>query len=147
MRLMTMSNPATIDITTSETLSIRQESDVIQLTNHIRHQAVRLGMSALNQTKLSTAASELARNTLMHGGGGTVQLEQISQGSQAGMRLHFVDDGPGIADIDLAMQSGYTTAGGMGLGLPGAKRLSDEFQLTSSPGHGTRVMIVKWTND
>jgi serine/threonine-protein kinase RsbT len=142
-----MSNPTTIDVTDSETLTIRQESDVILLTNHIRHQALRLGMSALNQTKLSTAASELARNILMHGGGGSVEFEQISRGLQTGIRLHFVDDGPGIADIELAMQSGYTTGTGMGLGLPGAKRLADEFQLTSNPGEGTRVMIVKWTND
>jgi serine/threonine-protein kinase RsbT len=142
-----MSNPATIEVTVSETLSIRQEGDVILLTNHIRQQAVQLGMSALFQTKLSTAASELARNMLMHGGGGNVQLEQICRGEQTGIRLYFDDDGPGIADVDLAMQSGYTTGAGMGLGLPGAKRLADEFQLTSNPGEGTRVMIVKWTND
>ncbi|WP_080237008.1 anti-sigma regulatory factor [Spirosoma rigui] len=142
-----MSSQPTIDVTTSETLSIRQESDVIQLTNHIRQQVLLLGMSALNQTKLSTAASELARNMLIHGGGGTVQLEQISRGEQTGMRLYFADDGPGIADIERAMQSGYTTGTGMGLGLPGAKRLSDEFQLISKPGEGTRVTIIKWTND
>lgn len=142
-----MSSQPTIDVTTSETLSIRQESDVIQLTNHIRQQVLLLGMSALNQTKLSTAASELARNMLIHGGGGTVQLEQISRGEQTGMRLYFADDGPGIADIERAMQSGYTTGTGMGLGLPGAKRLSDEFQLISKPGEGTRVTVIKWTND
>ena len=142
-----MSNPATIDTTATETLAVRQESDVIQLTNHIRQQSARVGMNTLNQTKLSTAASELARNMLVHGGGGEVQLECIRSGVKTGMRLTFVDKGPGIADTEKAMKSGYSTGSGMGLGLPGAKRLTDAFTLTSVVGEGTTVTILKWAND
>lgn len=146
MRSATMSNQPTIDVTASEILWIRQQSDVIQLTNRIRQQALLIRMSVLNQTKLSTAASELARNVLLHGGGGTAQLECIQQGLQTGIRLTFTDKGPGIANIDQALQSGYSTGGGMGLGLPGAKQLSDEFRLTSTMGEGTTVTILKWAN-
>lgn len=142
-----MLNPATIDVTTSETLSVRQESDVILLTNQIRQQAVRIGMSLLKQTKISTAASELARNMLVYGGGGTVQLEGVRRSSQIGIRLTFNDKGPGIASIDQAMQVGYSTGTGLGLGLPGAKQLADEFRLISVPGEGTTVTILKWAND
>ena len=117
---------------------------MIQLTNHLRQQAAEVGMSALNQTKLSTAASELARNMLVHGGGGNVQLERVQSGLKTGIRLLFIDQGPGIADIGQAMKRGYTTGGGLGLGLPGAKRLADEFSLTSTAQDGTTVVIVKW---
>lgn len=137
----------TIDVTASEVLTIRQESDVIQLTNRIRHQALLIGMNVLNQTKLSTAASELARNVLTHGGGGSVQFEQVRQGAQIGIRLIFTDRGPGIADIGQALQPGYTTGTGMGLGLSGAKQLADAFYLTSVVGEGTTVTILKWAND
>ena len=142
-----MPNPTTIDVTASETLSIRQESDVILLTNQIRQQAVRIGMSILKQTKISTAASELARNMLVYGGGGTVQLEGVRRGLRIGIRLTFNDKGPGIASIDQAMQVGYSTGTGLGLGLPGAKKLADEFRLISAPGEGTTVTILKWAND
>ncbi|MBC3787618.1 anti-sigma regulatory factor [Spirosoma utsteinense] len=142
-----MTNPAMIDVEASETLAVRQESDVIQLTSYIRQQVVLMGMSTLNQTKLSTASSELARNMLIHGGGGTVQVEQISMKSKKGIRLIFTDNGPGIADIEQAMQSGYSTGSGMGLGLPGARQLADEFQLTSAVEEGTTVTILKWAND
>ena len=146
MRSATMPQP-TIDVTASEVLTIRQQSDVIQLTNRIRQQALQIGMSVLNQTKLSTAASELARNVLTHGGGGHVQFEQIRRRSQIGIRLIFTDRGPGIADVDQALQPGYTTGAGMGLGLPGAKQLADAFHLTSTVGEGTTVTILKWAND
>lgn len=142
-----MPSPATIEVAATETLVVRRESDVILLTNHIRQQALRMGMSTLDQTKLSTAASELARNMLIHGGGGSAQLETVSRGLHTGIRLTFTDRGPGIADIDLAMQSGYSTGGGMGLGLPGAKRLTDEFQIDSVVGEGTTVTILLWAND
>lgn len=141
-----MPSQPTIDVTGSETLSIRQQSDVIQLTNRIRQQALLIRMSTLNQTKLSTAASELARNVLLHGGGGNVQFEQIRRGSQTGIRLIFTDQGPGIADLNQALQPGYSTGTGMGLGLPGAKRLADAFHLTSTVGEGTTVIILKWAN-
>ncbi|GAB3642978.1 ATP-binding protein [Spirosoma arcticum] len=141
-----MPNQPTIDVTASEDLPIRQQSDVIQLTNRIRQQALLIRMSVLNQTKLSTAASELARNVLLHGGGGMAQLESIRQGLKNGIRLTFTDKGPGITDVDQALQSGYSTGGGMGLGLPGAKRLSDAFCLTSTVGEGTTVTILKWAN-
>ena len=141
-----MSNQPTIDVTGSETLSIRQQSDVIQLTSRIRQQALLIRMSTLNQTKLSTAASELARNVLLHGGGGSVQLEQIRRASQTGIRLIFTDRGPGIADLNQALQPGYSTGTGMGLGLSGAKQLADAFHLTSTVGEGTTVTILKWAN-
>ena len=139
-----MPNQPTTEVTASEILSIRQQSDVIQLTNHIRQQALLIGMNTLNHTKLSTAASELARNMLTHGGGGTVQLENIRQGEQTGIRLTFADKGPGIADIEQALQPGYSTGGSMGLGLPGAKQLADEFRVNSTAGEGTTVIILKW---
>lgn len=144
MRSATMPNRATIDVTAGETLAIRQQSDVIQLTNHIRRQASAIGMSVLNQTKLSTAASELARDVLVHGGGGQAQLERVLQGHKIGIRLLFIDRGPGIADVDQAMQPGYSTGSGLGLGLPGANRLADAFHLTSVVGEGTTVTILKW---
>lgn len=139
-----MPNQATIEVTVRETLTIRQQSDVIQFTNHLRRQASAIGMSALNQTKLSTAASELARNVLVHGGGGQVQLERIRQDRKIGIRLLFTDRGPGIADVGRAMESGYSTGSGLGLGLPGARQLTDAFHLTSVVGEGTTVTILKW---
>lgn len=139
--------PPTIEVLTSEVLAILEGSHVIQLTSQIRQQASGRGMSFLNQTKLSTAASELARNILVHGGGGKVQLECIRNNSKIGIRLIFTDRGPGIANTEQAMQSGFSTGMGMGLGLPGAKQLADEFYLTSVVGEGTTVTILKWVND
>ena len=110
----------------------------------VREQAIGLGFSLVDQTKLVTAASELARNILNYGGGGEVSFELLSQGARKGLRLTFVDQGPGIADIELAMKDGYTTGGGMGLGLGGAKRLSNEFSIESRPGEGTRITIARW---
>ena len=103
-----------------------------------------LGFSLVDQTKVVTAASELGRNTLNHGGGGTMLLESLDEGVRRGLRLTFEDKGKGIADIELALKEGYTTGNGLGLGLPGSKRLVNEFDLVSRPGEGTRVSVTKW---
>ena len=110
----------------------------------VREQAVAQGFTLVDQTKIITAASELARNTLIYGGGGEVAVEPVVNGLRKGLRLTFSDRGPGIPDIELAMKDGYTTGGGMGLGLGGAKRLSSEFKIESQPGAGTRVAITRW---
>jgi len=110
----------------------------------VRQRAVELGFNLVDQTKIVTAASELARNTLQYGGGGTLRIEEIIEGPRRGLRLVFEDDGPGIANLELAMKDGYTTGNGLGLGLSGAKRLSNEFDIHSRPGEGTRVTIVRW---
>jgi serine/threonine-protein kinase RsbT len=128
----------------SETLSIR-ETDKVALVRHVvRDWAIELGFSLIDQTKIVTAASELARNTVVHGKGGNVHLEVLEQNGRRGLRLTFQDQGPGIADVDMALQDGYTTGGGLGLGLGGAKRLSSEFEIYSRPGEGTRVAITRW---
>ena len=109
-----------------------------------RELAVALGFRLVDQTKIVTAASELARNTLVHGGGGAVLLEVVHDGARRGLRLTFTDKGPGIADVARALADGYTTGSGLGLGLGGAKRLSNEFEISSVPGQGTRVRIARW---
>lgn len=124
----------------SETLPIRASADVIGVRQATRAQAVALGFSLVEQTKMVTAASELARNTLDHGGGGTVRLEALSENSRKGLRLTFEDQGPGIANIEAALTDGYTTGGGLG----GARRLVSEFEITSQVGEGTRVVITRW---
>ena len=128
----------------SETFSIRTAEDVVTVRQAVRSQAVALGFGLIDQTKIVTASSELARNTLDHGGGGTAVVERVQNNSRMGLRLTFEDSGPGIEDIALAMTDGYTSGKGMGLGLGGAKRLSNEFEIVSKPGQGTRVSIVKW---
>jgi serine/threonine-protein kinase RsbT len=110
----------------------------------VRKKAVSLGFGLVDQTKVVTASSELARNTLDHGGGGTAHLEILENDRRSGIRLIFEDQGPGIADIERALTDAYTSGGGMGLGLGGSKRLSHEFEITSQPGAGTRVSIVRW---
>jgi serine/threonine-protein kinase RsbT len=110
----------------------------------VREQAIELGFGLVDQTKLVTAASELARNTVLYGGGGEVQLETLNEGGRKGLCLTFVDQGPGIADIELALKDGYTSGSGLGLGLGGAKRLSNEFHIASQVGAGTRVTIKRW---
>ena len=110
----------------------------------VRTRAVELGFSLVDQTKLVTAASELARNTLQYGGGGVMHIEQLTDGPRRGVRLVFEDQGPGIPDITVAMRDGYTSGGGLGLGLGGAKRLANEFSIESTPGVGTKVMIARW---
>lgn len=128
----------------SDTRSIQVPEDVVAVRQAVRQRAVELGFNLVDQTKLVTAASELARNTLQYGGGGTVSIEGIGDGFRRGLRLTFEDKGPGIADINEALRDGFSTAGGLGLGLGGARRLSSEFQIESRPGEGTRVTITRW---
>ncbi len=123
---------------------IATDDDIVRVRQRVRDAAVSLGFSLVDQTKLVTAASELARNTLVYGLGGTLLLEVVTADRRQGLRLTFEDKGPGIADTAVALQDGYTTGGGLGLGLSGAKRLSQEFELYSKPGEGTRVMIARW---
>ncbi|HTH00197.1 MAG TPA: anti-sigma regulatory factor [Vicinamibacterales bacterium] len=128
----------------SENRPIATPEDVVAVRQAVRQRAVELGFNLVDQTKIVTAASELARNTLQYGGGGTLRIEEIIEGPRRGLRLVFEDDGPGIANLELAMKDGYTTGNGLGLGLSGAKRLSNEFDIHSRPGEGTRVTIVRW---
>lgn len=128
----------------NNTFPIRASDDVIRVRQEVRARAVEVGLGLVDQTKIVTAASELARNTLIHGGGGAVRIEAVHQGGRKGLRLVFEDQGPGIPDIELALRDGYTTGGGLGLGLGGAKRLSNEFEIRSSPGGGTSITIARW---
>lgn len=129
-----------------EAMSIFREIDVIPFRNRLKEYAVKIGMSTLNQTKIITAASELARNMLKYANGGQVTIEVLSKGRENGIRLIFRDEGPGIADIKLAMQDGYSTAKSLGLGLPGTRRLVSEFDIQSHLGKGTTVTVTKWKN-
>jgi serine/threonine-protein kinase RsbT len=126
-----------------ESLPITKADHVVIVRQAVRRHAVALGFSLVDQTKIVTAASELARNTLVHGGGGEALIESLADGVRKGLRLTFEDHGPGIPNIELAMTDGYTTGVGLGLGLSGAKRLSNEFQIASTPA-GTRVVIARW---
>jgi serine/threonine-protein kinase RsbT len=127
-------------------MPIRSGDDVVRVRQQARNAAAENGLSLVDQTKLVTAASELARNTLVHGGGGVAQIEVVkSANGRTGVRLHFADEGPGIADIALALTDGWTSGTGLGLGLSGARRLVDEFELNSKPGAGTSVTVVKWS--
>jgi serine/threonine-protein kinase RsbT len=128
----------------SDQRAVQTAEDVVAIRQAVRQRAVELGFNLVDQTKIVTAASELARNTLQYGGGGTVTIEAIEQLGRRGIRLTFADEGPGIPDIELAMKDGYTTAGGLGLGLSGARRLSNDFHIDSRPGAGTRVTITRW---
>ena len=128
----------------SEEKALRSQDDIVLARQVVRQWARDLGISLIGQTKLVTAASELGRNTFVHGGGGTLLLEEISSGDQRGLRLTFSDQGRGIPDVDLALQDGYTTGNGLGLGLGGSRRLVDEFDITTEVGRGTRVVVVKW---
>ena len=125
-------------------LALKSGEDVVRLRQIVRERAVGAGFSLVEQTKIVTAASELGRNTIQYGGGGVARIESVADGSRRGLRLEFIDQGPGIADIPLALTDGYTTGNGLGLGLSGAKRLSDEFSIDSAPGKGTRVTITRW---
>ncbi|GGY69236.1 anti-sigma regulatory factor [Pseudoduganella albidiflava] len=125
-------------------LSLRSDEDVVRLRQCVRELMIAAGFSLLEQTKMITAASELARNTLRYGGGGEAHVRRLLTGSRKGIGLAFIDQGPGIADIDLALTEGFTTRGGMGVGLSGARRLADEFDIASAPGQGTTVQISKW---
>jgi len=123
---------------------VRSESDVVAVRQWVRSHAVQLGLSLIDQTKLVTATSELARNTVVYGRGGEVALEVLRDGGRSGIRLSVSDRGPGIPDLALALRDGYTTGNGLGLGLGGARRLVDDFQIQSREGEGTRVTITKW---
>ncbi|HAA29685.1 MAG TPA: anti-sigma regulatory factor [Cyanobacteria bacterium UBA8553] len=129
---------------TFETISIQSSADIVLVRQSVRQLAVELGFSLVDQTKIVTAASELARNTLDYGGGGTVKLEALQEEIHRGLRLTFEDQGPGIADIDLALSDGYPTGQGLGMGLGGTKRLVNEFNIVSQVGQGTCVTITKW---
>lgn len=128
----------------SETHEVRTSEDVVGVRQAVRKCAVSLGFNLVDQTKIVTASSELARNTVIYGGGGIVTMERVRNGIRTGLRITFADEGPGIADIERAMTDGFTSGGGLGLGLGGAKRLSSEFQIESEAGKGTRVTILKW---
>jgi serine/threonine-protein kinase RsbT len=128
----------------TDLLQITSPQDIVTVRRVVREHAIALGFSLVDLTKLVTAASELARNTLLHGNGGTVRLETMTNGAAYGLRLTFEDQGPGIADIGLAMRDGYTSGTGLGLGLSGSKRLCQEFAISSTPGVGTRVVIARW---
>jgi len=125
-------------------MDCRTTTDVVLVRQAVRTWAMELGFSLVDQTKMVTAASELARNAVEYGGGGTVLLERIDDGLRRGLRLTFEDRGPGIADIERAMTDGFTTGGGLGLGLSGARRLVNDFAIVSAPGQGTRVTVVRW---
>jgi serine/threonine-protein kinase RsbT len=127
-----------------ETLSISSGDDVVRVRQAVRARAVEIGFSLVDQTKIITAASEIARNTLDYGGGGAARIELIRNGTRRGLRLVFEDKGPGIADLGLAMTDGFTTSSGLGLGLTGAKRLCNEFDIASKPGEGTTVTLARW---
>jgi len=129
----------------SETMPLRLKDDIVLARQLVRARAVEAGFSLVDQTRLVTAASEVARNTVDHGGGGTMTVELVSNDrGDTGLRLTFDDHGPGIPDMELALRDGYTTRGGLGLGLGGARRLVNEFEISSEPGMGTRVVVVRW---
>jgi serine/threonine-protein kinase RsbT len=127
-----------------ETFEVRTSADVVRVRQLARAWSADLGFSLVEQTKIVTGASELARNTLEHGGGGRVRLEMLNDGSRRGLRMTFEDEGPGIPDINLALTDGYSTGTGLGLGLSGARRLMSEFRIHSEVGKGTRVLVVRW---
>ena len=139
---MALGEQARVD--TRDEVALRSGEDVVRLRQLVRERAIAVGFSLVDQTKVVTASSELGRNTIQYGGGGKALIETVAAGARRGLRLAFADQGPGIQDIALAMKDGYTTGGGRGLGLSGAKRLSDEFDIVSAPGQGTRVTIVRW---
>lgn len=128
----------------SERFSITTSADVVKVRQVARQWATELKFSLVDQTKLVTATSELARNTLEHGGGGSMLAEIVEEGTKKGIKLVFEDKGPGIPDLQLALRDGYTTGGGMGLGLSGSKRLVNDFQIKTEPGRGTTVTIIRW---
>lgn len=131
-------------VVNADRLPIRADADVVLVRQAVRKMTQELGFGLVDQTKLVTAASELARNTLRHGGGGDVEWSVVQDGARRGLRLAFVDEGPGIADLSLAMQDGWTSRDGLGMGLPGSRRLVHEFAIESEPGRGTRVTVTRW---
>jgi serine/threonine-protein kinase RsbT len=133
-----------VPVESSQTIPITRSDDVVRVRQAVRTKAVGAGFSLVDQTKIVTAASEIARNTVDYGGGGTLLLEVLREGARRGLRLVFADQGPGISDIERAMTDGYTSGNGLGLGLSGAKRLSNEFQIKSEPGKGTMITLARW---
>lgn len=127
-----------------ETMPLSSADDVVRVRRQVRDVAIAAGFSLVDQTKIITAASEIARNTITYGGGGTLRIEVLRDGGRRGIRLTFSDQGPGIADLKLALTDGYSTGNGLGLGLSGAKRLSNEFDIKSTPGHGTIITLARW---
>lgn len=130
-------------VLSTENLPVRTEPDVVAVRRRVREVSIQLGFSLVDQTKVVTAASELARNTVIYGGGGNLQVEMLN-GPRVGLRLTFEDKGPGIPDLDMALRDGFTTGSGLGLGLSGAKRLVSEFDIVSRVGEGTKVTITRW---
>ena len=128
----------------SDQRTVQSPEDVVAIRQAVRQRAVELGFNLVDQTKIVTAASELARNTLQHGGGGRVTIDAVEDFGRRGIRLTFEDEGPGIPNVELAMKDGFTTGGGLGLGLSGARRLSNDFSIESTAGKGTRVTITRW---
>ena len=133
-----------MSVVSADPLPLTTSDHIVIVRQAVRQRAMDLGFSLVDLTKIVTAASELARNAILHGGGGRAIIESLNDGSRRGLRLIFEDDGPGIANIELAMRDGYSSNGGLGLGLSGAKRLSNEFSIDSTPGKGTRVVITRW---
>jgi serine/threonine-protein kinase RsbT len=133
-------------MTASQTpaLPLRTSEDIVRMRQYVREQSLAVGFGLVDQTKIVTAASELARNTLIYGGGGELTVQPLVDGARRGLKLVFSDRGPGIPDIAQALKDGFSTGGGLGLGLGGAKRLSNEFNIDTQPGAGTRVTIVRW---
>ncbi|MGW1056632.1 ATP-binding protein [Micromonospora rubida] len=136
---------AGIDLGHPQAQAIQSDEDVVRVRQLVRTVAVAARLSLVDQTKLVTAASELARNTLVYGGGGEAEVTTVDNGLRRGVRVVFADDGPGIVDLGLAFTDGYTSGGGLGLGLSGARRLVDEFDIVTGPGQGTRITITKWS--
>jgi serine/threonine-protein kinase RsbT len=133
-----------VAVVRSEELAIQREDDVVRIRQIAREWSIELGFSLVDQTKIVTAASELARNTKVYGGGGTMLMESLDEGGRRGLRLAFSDHGPGIPDVAQALKDGFTTGNGLGLGLGGARRLMNEFSVSSTVGEGTKVVVVKW---
>lgn len=131
-------------VDTEGVMPLRNEPDIVACRQMVRQLAVGLKFSLVDQTKMITAASELSRNTLVHGGGGQMRWQLVEDGMRRGLRLFFEDEGPGIPDLALALTDGWTSGGGMGLGLPGSRRLVNEFDLRSAPGQGTCVTVTRW---
>jgi len=133
-----------MQIETADDVPLRSSDDVVRVRQAVRARAIAAGFSLVDQTKIVTAASEIGRNTVDYGGGGTLRLEVLRDGQRRGVRLTFVDQGPGIADLSMALKDGYSTGTGLGLGLSGARRLCNEFDVKSAPGQGTMVTLARW---
>jgi serine/threonine-protein kinase RsbT len=139
-----MARRARVPVDASETIPVQTSDDVVRVRQTVRALAVGAGFSLVDQTKIVTAASEIARNAVDYGGGGALRLELLREGARRGVRLTFADQGPGIADLEQAMTDGFSTGSGLGLGLSGARRLCNEFHVKSAPGQGTIVTLARW---